>query len=284
MNKTKTTLILIIQILFIIINTQAQSSKFRAQGYYYKAKELFEDKSYTSSISYIKKSQKELNGSNIQLQYLYIMNLVKQRNWVEAQKQMEIFYKYEERKLQAVKFSNSVDKLTDDETYQLTKVLVDIEENASYQQSPEYREKLQAEEDKRNKQQMYNEIISIFNKITSTYSAYDVTNYSMSRRETSISAKESFNSGGYYDSYNFDIFDIYSLKYTRFGSSGNTFISVDLNKTIRSERYVNRGYEYYNVQSARIPINHRYKNDKSSFNEESEKLCNLIKEYKEKYH
>ena len=134
--------VLLTLIICIIYTFQiyAQSSNFKAQGYYYKAKELFEARSYISSLDYIQKSKDALGGTNKKLQYLHIVILVKQKDWVEADNQMKKFFAIQEGEIQAIYFSKGVDELTDDETYELTKILVDIEENAAYVNSPEGKE------------------------------------------------------------------------------------------------------------------------------------------------
>ncbi len=126
----------------------AQSSNFRAQGYYYKAKEYYESENFNTSLEYVKKSKDAIGGTNIQLQYLHIMVLVKQSNWIEAKKEMNIFYDIEEGTIKPNRFSDTVDELTDDEVYELTKILVDIEEKASYLESPEYKIKIQQKENR----------------------------------------------------------------------------------------------------------------------------------------
>lgn len=115
----------------------AQSSNTRAQGYYYKAKSEFELEKYESCIQYLDKSKESLGGTNPELQYLYVMALVEQEMWSEANAEMTRFFHLKDRKEEPIYFENNVDGLTDDEEYELIKMMVEIEENAKYLNSRE---------------------------------------------------------------------------------------------------------------------------------------------------
>ena len=114
-----------------------QSDNFRAQGYYYKAKELYQGKNYSAALPYLVKARDALSGSNVELQYLFIMAYVGTSDWISANKELKKYFDLIEDREKAVTFSKSVEELTDDETRSLTKAMVDIEEHAAYDESPE---------------------------------------------------------------------------------------------------------------------------------------------------
>lgn len=119
-----------------VISGFSQSANFQAQGYYYKAKELYEAKNYSAALPYLAKSRTTLGGSNEQLQYLYIMSYVGVGDWVNAKKELVIYFDIYENRVKPVYFSKYVERLTDDETKALSKAMVDIEEKAAYEESP----------------------------------------------------------------------------------------------------------------------------------------------------
>lgn len=109
----------------------AQSSNFLAQGYYYKAKELFEKNNYKEAIKYINNSKASLQGTNYQLQYLHIQALVKLSDYTSAKIEMEQYFKIIEDNSLAKGFTKYVERLTDDETKALSKIMIDIMEKAT---------------------------------------------------------------------------------------------------------------------------------------------------------
>jgi len=116
------------------IAAPAQSNNFKAQGFYYKAKELKEAGSYRSAISYCKKAEEALEGSNLELQYLYILCYYYDGDYVNAQKEMARFFDFKGDKNNQIKrFDKSVERITDDETKAITKLMVDIDEKADYE-------------------------------------------------------------------------------------------------------------------------------------------------------
>ncbi len=115
---------------FLVVTTYAQSSNFKAQGYYYKAKDYYQSGQYSSAVEYAKKSRESLGGSNEVLQYLFIMSYVRQNNWVKAETEMQLYFDLLDNKAEDVSYSKTVDDLTADETKELTKLMIDIEENA----------------------------------------------------------------------------------------------------------------------------------------------------------
>ncbi|MDR1729342.1 MAG: hypothetical protein LBR52_01610 [Prevotellaceae bacterium] len=117
----------------------AQSSKFRASGYYQKAIELYGNRNYSESLSYASKSRETLEGSNEQLQYLFIQIYVNQKDWVNAGKELQRFYDLREDREKDVYFSGTTTELTKNEEADLTKMMIDIEEKAAYVQTPEYK-------------------------------------------------------------------------------------------------------------------------------------------------
>jgi len=122
-------------LLFLISSVcHAQNNNFRAQGFYYKAKELKESGSYSNAIPYCKKAEEALGGSNLELQYLYILCYYYSRDYSNAQKEMERFFNFKgDQKDQIKKFDKSVDRITDDETKAVTQLMVDIDEKAHYE-------------------------------------------------------------------------------------------------------------------------------------------------------
>jgi len=122
-------------LLFLISSvSHAQNNNFRAQGFYYKAKELKESGSYSTAITYCKKAEEALGGSNLELQYLYILCYYYSSDYSNAQKEMERFFNFKgDQKDQIKKFDKSVDRITDDETKAVTQLMVDIDEKAHYE-------------------------------------------------------------------------------------------------------------------------------------------------------
>lgn len=132
-----------ITLLVFFINIQlfalCQSAEHKAQGYYYKAKELYESNSYSAAIPYIEKAKQTLNGTNYQIQFLHIMSLVKLQDWIGARKEMVLYYDVIEEKTKAVNFGEYVERLTKSEDMELAKAMVDIEEKAAYLESPTFK-------------------------------------------------------------------------------------------------------------------------------------------------
>lgn len=102
----------------------AQSSNFRAAGNYYSAKTNFKTRQYEEALSYILKSKAALGGTNEQLQYLHILTAYRLKKFEEAKKELELFFGIEENKVKPIYFDKSVDRLTEDETKELT-ILID---------------------------------------------------------------------------------------------------------------------------------------------------------------
>jgi hypothetical protein len=129
---------------FLAPKTQAQDSNFKAQGYYYKAKSQYESASYSSAVSYARKSITALGGTNEELQYLIVMTYVGQKDWVKAEKELSNYSLVENRSssINIKDFNESVDRLTNDEKRALAQIMVDIEESAEGQ-----RAKVQAAKD-----------------------------------------------------------------------------------------------------------------------------------------
>jgi hypothetical protein len=113
------------------------SGNFKAQGYYYKAKELYESKNYSAALPYLEKTKVALAGTNEQTQYLYIMCYVAIKDWVNANKELAVYVDLIENRQKIMSFTKTVESLTDDETKALSKAMVDIEENAAFTESPE---------------------------------------------------------------------------------------------------------------------------------------------------
>lgn len=117
----------------IVFNTGllfSQSTNFRAQGNYYSAKENFQKKDYKTALTYVEKSKVNLGGTNRELQYLHILCAYNLENYELALKELETYFALEEKKITAVDFDKSVDKLTSDETKALTMLIDPIYEKA----------------------------------------------------------------------------------------------------------------------------------------------------------
>lgn len=115
----------------------SQTENYRAQGYYYHAKELYESNQYSKALPYILKAKDTLGGTNDLIQYLHIMCAVNLGDWITARNEMKVFFDLEEGRLKPKGFSKVVEHLTPDETKALSKAMVRIEENAAYQESPQ---------------------------------------------------------------------------------------------------------------------------------------------------
>lgn len=107
---------------------RAQTINYRAQGHYYSAKAAFQAGRYAEALSYVYRSKEALGGTNAELQYLHILSAYDAGNYDEAQKEMQTFFAISEGKAKPVFFSNSVDRLTDDELKQLTMLIDKIDE------------------------------------------------------------------------------------------------------------------------------------------------------------
>lgn len=121
--------LIVLLILFPFI-TLSQNTNFRAQGNYYSAKENFQKKAYSTAITYVEKSKQNLGGTNRELQYLHILCAYNLENFDLALKELETYFALEEDKIKSVDFDKSVDKLTNDETKELTKLIDPIYEKA----------------------------------------------------------------------------------------------------------------------------------------------------------
>jgi hypothetical protein len=114
----------------------SQSNNFVAQGNYYKAKELYEKGNFIEALKYIKDSKELLGGTNERLQYLHIKTLFNLKQYLDANNELKIFFDIEDNKISEKYYSKNVEKLTSDETLDLTKMIVDIQEKSSYEISP----------------------------------------------------------------------------------------------------------------------------------------------------
>lgn len=128
-NKMKR-LITIICLLVSIFSLQAQNTNVRAQGNYYSAKKNFQSKNYEEAINYVNKSKIALNGTNRELQFLHILAAYNLFKYEEAAKELQTYFDMEEKKIKIVYFDKSVDRLTDDETKELSMLIDPILESA----------------------------------------------------------------------------------------------------------------------------------------------------------
>ena len=128
-------LITIICLLVTIISLQAQNTNVRAQGNYYSAKKHFQSKNYEEAINYVNKSKTALNGTNRELQYLHILAAYNLYKYEEAAKELQTYFDMEEKKIKIVYFDKSVDRLTDDETKELSMLIDPILESAEHRKN-----------------------------------------------------------------------------------------------------------------------------------------------------
>ncbi|WP_462248956.1 hypothetical protein [Ekhidna sp.] len=130
-----TKFLLIILNIFLATLCYSQSSNFRAQGYYYKAKELFESDEFEDAIYYAEKSKTTLGGTNYRLQYLHIRILFAADDPIRAEEELTTYFDLVDEKMEPKGFEKNVERLTADETKALTKMMVDIEEEAQLARS-----------------------------------------------------------------------------------------------------------------------------------------------------
>lgn len=104
-------------------NSKAQNTNYRAQGNYYSAKTNLKNGKYAEAISYVKKSKEMLGGTNEELQYLHILAAYRLDLVEEAKKELETFFDISDKKVKAIDFDKSVDRLTNDETKELTMLM-----------------------------------------------------------------------------------------------------------------------------------------------------------------
>lgn len=109
-------------------NSSAQSTNYRAQGNYYSAKTNLKTGKYAEAIAYVKKSKEMLGGTNEELQYLHILAAYRLDLVEEAKKELEIFFDINDKKIKPIYFDKSVDRLTNDETKELTMLMDPIYE------------------------------------------------------------------------------------------------------------------------------------------------------------
>lgn len=130
--------LLVFAVLFAPITVPAQSSAFRAQGRYYSAKEAYESGRFADAARMCRESRDYLAGrSNLRLQYLMVSALYRSGQFKEAQKEMELFFEidghdkddaaWKEREKLYQEFPQEVDKLTADETREMSKMIDKID-------------------------------------------------------------------------------------------------------------------------------------------------------------
>ncbi len=141
--KKWNTLTWLLALIMISNNLFAQvTSTFRAQGYYYKAKELYTAGKYSEAIPYLDKTKEALgNSTNDRTQYLYIKCCIGLKDWSKAKKELDIYANILDNKIKAIYFTHDVERLTNDEQTDLSKEMVTIEENETFSNSPEGKRK-----------------------------------------------------------------------------------------------------------------------------------------------
>lgn len=123
----------------------AQSDNIMAQGFYYRAKDLHEEGRNADALPYVLRAKQSLGGTNQQLQYLHIMALAGARDYVSANRELELFFSITDKPDTAIRFANMVDRLTENEQRQLTRVMVEIMEKAEGQTAAERKAAKEAE-------------------------------------------------------------------------------------------------------------------------------------------
>lgn len=114
----------------ICYSSIAQSTNYRAQGNYYSAKTKLKAGAYQEAIDYVTKSKTALGGTNEELQYLHILAAYNLEDFEQAQKELQTFFDIGEKKVKPVYFDKTVDRLTNDETRELTMLMDPIFEKA----------------------------------------------------------------------------------------------------------------------------------------------------------
>ena len=128
-------LITICLLLASIFAANAQNTNVRAQGNYYSAKSNFQNKNYEEALKYVNKSKTALVGTNRELQYLHILAAYNLYKFEEAAKELQTYFDMEEKKVKIVYFDKSVDRLTNDETKELSMLIDPILESAEHRKS-----------------------------------------------------------------------------------------------------------------------------------------------------
>lgn len=114
----------------ICYSSIAQNTNYRAQGNYYSAKTKYKAGAYLEALEYINKSKTALGGTNEELQYLHILAAYNIEDFEQAQKELQTFFDIGEKKVKPVYFDKTVDRLTNDETRELTMLMDPIFEKA----------------------------------------------------------------------------------------------------------------------------------------------------------
>lgn len=106
---------------------------YRAEANYYSAKESYESHDYGKARDYILKCKELLQGTNFELQYLHVRTAYEEGQLEEARGELETFFEMSDGLKKPVSFSNSVDRLTERERYELTKIINKIDEGIARQ-------------------------------------------------------------------------------------------------------------------------------------------------------
>jgi hypothetical protein len=112
----------------------AQSVAVRAQGHFYSAREAYLAKRHGDALRYVYQSKKALGGTNLQLQHLHVLAAYHAGRYAEAQREMATFFELTEKEVPEVRFSRSVQPLTNDEVTELTKLINRIDEGVLAEQ------------------------------------------------------------------------------------------------------------------------------------------------------
>jgi hypothetical protein len=106
--------------------TQTTAASLRAQGRYYSAKEAFEKGQFDEAARMLRESREMLGGkTNVRLQYLLVRSLYNGKRYQAAQTEMNTYLEIEvDKKDRYASFPQDVDRLTSDETREIT-ILID---------------------------------------------------------------------------------------------------------------------------------------------------------------
>jgi hypothetical protein len=128
-------LITILMLIATMSVVNSQNTNVRAQGNYYSAKSNFQSKNYEEALKYVNKCKAALLGTNRELQYLHILAAFKLNKYEEAAKELQTYFDMEEKKSKIVYFDKSVDRLSYDETKELSMLIDPILESAEHRKN-----------------------------------------------------------------------------------------------------------------------------------------------------
>ena len=119
---------------FITMAIFAQSANYQAQGKYYSAKENYQAKNYLSALKYLDECNSLMDGhSNELIEYLRILSYYNIGDFVEANKSMQRFFSFVEDREKQYSFKQGVERLSDTEIKDITKLIDKIDKGIELQ-------------------------------------------------------------------------------------------------------------------------------------------------------